>query len=119
VSQHQKGCPDIIPFLTANNFWDNSHFPFSQQFIDSFDIIQQELVDLRNEKGFQPYRGPTWAGKNKASDGIGTSSTDGGNWNVFYLFLHNMKFDTNCQKVPKTVALIEKYMPRSFHHPNI
>ncbi len=69
-------------------------------------------MNLRSEKGFQPYRGPSWAGKHKSKDGIGSVSTDSGDWNVFYLFLHNMKFDQNCQKVPKTVELIEKFIPR-------
>ena len=39
-------------------------------------------------------------------------SHDSGDWNVFYLFLHNMKFDINCEKVPTIVNLIEKYIPR-------
>lgn len=69
-------------------------------------------MNLRKEKGFQPYRGPSWAGKLKAKDGVGSMSHDSGDWNVFYLFLHNMKFDINCEKVPTIVNLIEKYIPR-------
>lgn len=30
--------------------------------------------------------------------------------------LHDMKFDKNCEKVPKTMELIEKYIPRNYHH---
>lgn len=61
---------------------------------------------MRNEKGFQPYRGPRWMTNLKAKDGVGSESHDSGNWNVFYLMLHDMKFDTNCKKVPKTMELI-------------
>jgi len=31
-------------------------------------------------------------------------------------FLHDMKFEENCQKCPKTVELIEKYVPRQYQH---
>lgn len=79
-------------------------------------MIREELLNLRNQEGFQPYRGPTWTSKIKAEDGIGAMSHDSGEWNVFYLFLHEMKFNENCKKAPKTVELIEKYIPRQYHH---
>lgn len=43
-------------------------------------------------------------------------SHDSGEWNVFYLFLHEMKFTENCNKAPLTVELIEKYIPRHYCH---
>ncbi len=52
-------------------------------------------MSLRNQKGFQPYRGPSWISNRKAEDGVGNESIDRGQWNVFYLELHNMKFDYN------------------------
>lgn len=27
-----------------------------------------------------------------------------------------MKFDTNCEKVPKTMELINKHIPNNYHH---
>ena len=54
--------------------------------------IKEELISLRNQKGFQPYRGPSWIAGKKAADGIGNEATDQGQWNVYYLQLHNMKF---------------------------
>lgn len=85
-------------------------------FEDNFDIIKEELLALRSKKGFQPYRGPSWTSNIKAQDGVGSLSHDSGEWNVFYLFLHEMKFTENCKLVPKTVELIEKFMPRQYHH---
>lgn len=43
-------------------------------------------------------------------------SNDSGEWNVFYLFLHDMKFEENCAKVPKTIEIIQKVVPRNYHH---
>lgn len=47
---------------------------------------------------------------------MGHESVDSGQWNIFYLELHNMKFDGNCEKVPKTMELIQKYIPNAYHH---
>lgn len=35
---------------------------------------------------------------------------------MFYLFLHDIKFDDNCKKCPKTVDLINKLVPRQYLH---
>jgi len=112
----QKGCPDIIPGLTATPWWDNKSFPWMKEIEANYEVIKQELLNLKNQKGFQPYRGPSWVSKIKAKDGVGTVSTDSGDWNVFYLFLHDMKFTENCKKCPKTVEIIEKYFPRQYNH---
>lgn len=112
----QKGCPDIVPGLTATPWWSNDKFPWIKDIEDNYEVIKQELLQLRNQKGFQPYRGPSWVSKIKAKDGVGTVGTDSGDWNVFYLFLHDMKFDENCKKCPKTVEIIEKYFPRQYNH---
>ena len=87
-----------------------------KSFEENFDLIKAELLNLRSKKGFQPYRGPSWTSKIKASDGIGALSHDSGEWNVFYLFLHEMKFTENCKLMPKTVEFIEKLMPRQYYH---
>lgn len=36
-------------------------------------------------------------------------------WNVYYLFLHNMEFHSNQEKCPKTVACIRN-VPNEYHH---
>ena len=81
-----------------------------------YDTIKEELVKLRDEKGFQPYRSPAYANKNQPEDKIGSLGTDSGDWNVFYLYLHDIKFNDNCAKVPKTIEIIQNLVPRNYHH---
>lgn len=69
-------------------------------------MIREELISLREQKGFQPYRSPAYANKNKPEDGIGSVGTDSGAWNVFYLYLHDIPFTQNCEKVPKTIEIL-------------
>lgn len=35
---------------------------------------------------------------------------------MYYLFLHDLKFNKNCDQCPKTVEIIEKYIPRHYNH---
>ena len=42
--------------------------------------------------------------------------TDKGAWNVFYLFLHDIQFKDNCEKVPKTIEILKKIIPRNYFH---
>lgn len=95
---------------------DSTDFPWIKVFEDNFEAIKQEVLNLRSESGFQPYRAPTWTLENKAEDGVGTEGTDRGKWNIFYLFLHDVKYDDNCKKVPLTVSIIESSIPRHYHH---
>jgi aspartyl/asparaginyl beta-hydroxylase (cupin superfamily) len=78
------------------SFRGREEFPWLQHFEDNYEKIRDEVLTLRNQKGFQPYRGPSWISNLKAKDGVGNESVDSGQWNVFYLELHNMKFDYNC-----------------------
>jgi len=64
MSSWQRGCPNIIPGLINKPIWRNIHetFPWVKKLEDSFPIIRDELLKLKNVSGFQPYRAPTWAG---------------------------------------------------------
>ena len=110
----QLGCPDIVPGLTIKNLWDPSKFPFVDELLKNFDIIKEELINLREQKGFQPYKSPNSYTEFKAQDNLGSYAHDKGQWNVFYLFLHNLKFEDNCIKCPNTVSIIEKIIPRQY-----
>lgn len=114
-NEWQRGCPEIIPGLRASAWWDPSELSFTQQLQDNFDVIRAELVSLRGQSVFQPYRAPTWASSAIASDGIGGVSHDAGEWNVYYLFLHNAKFEENCSRCPKTVQILES-IPGNYKH---
>ena len=52
--------------------------------------IPAELLALRAQRGFQPLKIPNWASKKAVSspDGSGSVSHDAGDWNVYYLYLH-------------------------------
>jgi aspartate beta-hydroxylase len=78
--------------------------------------ITRELLALRGQKGFQPYRAPSWANpKLPAKDGVGSVSHDAGDWNVFYLFLHGLDYAENRAKCPATAALIAS-LPGFYDH---
>lgn len=123
IVEGQKGCPGIVPGLRAKQWWyevvmfrNSEDFPWIKVFEDNLEKIKQEVLGLKSKSGFQPYRAPTWTLENKAEDGVGTEGTDKGKWNIFYLYLHELKFEENCEKLPFTVSLIEKHIPRHYHH---
>lgn len=35
---------------------------------------------------------------------------------MFYLYLHDIRFDDNCAKVPKTIEILKEIVPRSYLH---
>lgn len=105
----QKGCFDIIPHLTAKPIWDKKKFDFVQELENNYNIIKDELLNLKNENktnGFQQY---------KNSNDLG--ATDIGHWNVFYFILHHLEFAENIAKFPKTMDIINNINePTLFKH---
>lgn len=51
-----------------------------------------------------------------AADKIGSLGTDSGDWNVYYLYLHDIQFNDNCERVPKTIEILKELVPRSYMH---
>eukprot|EP00904_Undaria_pinnatifida_P007064 jgi/Undpi1/3488/HiC_scaffold_16.g06860.m1 len=112
ASQWQRGCPEIIPGLRSKAFWSREELPWVADFEKGFDNVRKELVALRGRGGFQPYRAPRGRPSGRsasddgierqhlkaASDGIGSHCHEGGDWNVFYLFLHNIEFEKESHK---------------------
>eukprot|EP00656_Telonema_subtile_P044858 TRINITY_DN51110_c0_g1_i1.p1 TRINITY_DN51110_c0_g1~~TRINITY_DN51110_c0_g1_i1.p1 ORF type:complete len:351 (+),score=85.78 TRINITY_DN51110_c0_g1_i1:160-1212(+) len=116
-STWQRGCPLLIPGLQASPFWDK-HDPRLSWILKleaEFKTIKDELLSLRESGGFQPYRSPVWCSHSKADDGIGGVSHDAGDWNVFYLELHNVDFEANRERVPRTMELIRD-APGNYKH---
>uniref|UniRef100_K3W7Q2 Aspartyl/asparaginy/proline hydroxylase domain-containing protein n=1 Tax=Globisporangium ultimum (strain ATCC 200006 / CBS 805.95 / DAOM BR144) TaxID=431595 RepID=K3W7Q2_GLOUD len=107
MSHWQRGCPEMIPSLRAQPQWDCEAFPWIATLERMFPVIKEELLALKHKQGFQPYRAPTWASSIRANDGLGSVGHDAGDWNVFYLFLHNVDFSTNRALCPNTVAVIK------------
>ena len=115
VENFQLGCPEVIPGLTQRPLWEPSQFDFVRNLIENFEEIKAELLNLRVTTGFQPYKS---LGKSEvqADDGIGYKAHEGGDWNVFYLFLHDIEFTENCKKCPKTTDLIKNTVDRNYKH---
>ncbi|KAL3673939.1 hypothetical protein V7S43_001626 [Phytophthora oleae] len=108
-SKWQLGCPELIPMLRATPVWDCREFPWVQMLESNFKVIKEELLALKSrpKSGFQPYRAPSWASDINAKDGLGSAAHDAGDWNVLYLFLHNVDFQVNRDLCPRTAAIIE------------
>ena len=104
----QLGCPDLVPGLPLKGWWEREEISWIAKLEANAHIIREELLGLRDDKGFQPYRSPAYAqSKNLAPDKIGSLGTDQGNWNVYYLFLHDIPFQENCERVPKTIEILK------------
>ncbi|CAN0139059.1 unnamed protein product, partial [Ectocarpus sp. 13 AM-2016] len=120
-SKWQAGCPEIIPGLRSKAFWsaEDFDFPWVTNFEKGFRDVREELLALRGRRGFQPYRAPngeSCRGDLAAKDGVGTHCHEGGDWNVFYLFLHSVvDFSQNRSMCSKTVKLVEA-LPRHHKH---
>ncbi|KAF4322824.1 hypothetical protein BBO99_00003821 [Phytophthora kernoviae] len=108
-SPWQVGCPEVIPLLRATPVWDCREFPWVQTLEKNFADIKAELLALKDniKSGFQQYRAPSWASGITMKDGLGSIGHDAGDWNVLYLFLHNVDFRANRELCPKTAAIIE------------
>src|SRR3990167_5818665 len=113
----QKGCPGIIPKLRAKPWWGVEDFPWIKTFEKKFLEIKEEVLALKDKSGFQPYRTPTWMyNDSKANDGVGAEGTSKGSWNLFYLFLHEVRYEENIAMVPKIIDLLTNTMPRNYQH---
>ncbi|KAJ0393427.1 hypothetical protein P43SY_000285 [Pythium insidiosum] len=114
-SPWQRGCPELLPSLRATAVWSSDAFAWIRRLEDAYPAIKSELLALKGQRGFQPYRAPSWASSINSSDGLGSLGHDAGDWNVFYLFLHNVDFAQNRALCPQTVALIES-IPEQYEH---
>lgn len=116
IDRWQRGCPQVVPLLRAKPFWDPAELPCLRDIQASAAVIRRELLALRGQtQGFRPYRSPVWSASSKAADGVGGLAHDAGDWNVLYLFLHNMTFEENCALFPETTRLL-RALPRQYNH---
>jgi len=123
-SPWQSGCPEIFAGLRAKPIWTSADLGegkanFLKPFEEHFEAIRDELLALRSQRGFQPLKIPNWASKKNSiasPDGSGAVSHDAGDWNVFYLYLHEVKFPENCSRCPVTTRLLAELGPRSYTH---
>jgi len=115
VSKWQLGCPDLVPHLRSKAFWTPEEVD-ALELERSFKNILQELESMKGKPIVQPYRSPTWANPDlKAADGVGSEGNSSGDWNVLYLFLHNLDFKENLDLFPQTVDAINS-IPNWYCH---
>ncbi|KAF0686005.1 Aste57867_22159 [Aphanomyces stellatus] len=112
VSPWQHGCPGLMPGLKSQPVWRDNDlravFPWIRTLEEAFPRIRDELLGLKHDpSSFQPYRAPSWAGVKPAADGIGSISHDAGEWNVFYLYLHDVDYEHNRERCPITTSVLE------------
>jgi len=118
-SPWQSGCPEIFADLRAKPVWGSNDAPFVKPFEENFEAIRDELLALRSQRGFQPLKIPNWASKSNSiasPDGSGSVSHDKGDWNVFYLFLHEVQFPENLERCPVTARLLRELGSRGYQH---
>jgi aspartate beta-hydroxylase len=119
----QKGCPNVLPGLRAHPFWnvsDNETFPWLRDLERSFEELRGEFMTIVGDEGatlFQPYRSPPNKNKDDGSieDDLGQQATTQGAWNVCYLHLHGLDFESNLERLPKIATALKK-IPRYYNH---
>lgn len=119
----QRGCPELLEGLRAAPVWwrgaaeGDAAPPEELAWLRDVEArapeMRAELLALRGQKGFQPYRSPK-AGGDRGDD-LGKKSTDAGDWNVYYLELHNMDFAENRARCPVTCDVLQA-VPRRYGH---
>ena len=112
----QCGCPNIIKGLRACPIWNTSEFPWIRILEGASAGIYLELMALRGQKSFQPYRSPispittpssSSHRPDELADSLGALGTTTGDWNVCYLHLHGLDVGDSLLKCPITAAAIE------------
>ncbi len=141
----QMGCPNIIPGLRCQPIWDTEQFPWISELENRLEAIRSEWIGLRGKNAFQPYRAPpnnsnvtvnSVDSDHIAIDSIpspasvdvnikhtphvvdakGQLATDRGEWNVAYLYLHGIDFESNTALCPVTCETIRTVIPRHYSH---
>jgi hypothetical protein len=66
----QSGCPEIIAGLRALPFWEVEapEMQWLREVEACYDDVRDELLQLRGQDGFQPYRQPAWSTKIASPD---------------------------------------------------
>jgi aspartate beta-hydroxylase len=135
----QRGCPEIIPGLSARPFWLSNSITSESGFLPStvaefvsileaaVGDIREEVLALRGKRAFQEYRAPEYEiksqsiakGEGQSIDTLGKTGTDRGDWSIIYLDLHNAVdaagVTASRALFPKTCAVLSK-APRPYGH---
>jgi hypothetical protein len=126
----QRGCPEIIPGLTAKPFWFTGgstldlspSLLFIHELCTNYSAIRSEVLSLAGKKAFTQYAAPNWKDQESAAQDNATpttskpvTGTDSGAWHVCYLDLHNVDCTAAQSLLPLTASII-KSIPRGYGH---
>jgi aspartyl/asparaginyl beta-hydroxylase (cupin superfamily) len=101
-----------LPGLRATMIYDNAEFPWVQQLEAAFPEIQAELdALLASRAGFQPYRLIENDEFVRSNERYGKSAEESPDWNMFYFNYMGRRLDVNCERCPRTAAILES-IPR-------
>ena len=93
------------PFLPADEFFDREHFPWFEQLEAATPDILEELSALLGDRdpGLTPYIAMApgtppskWSALDQSLD-----------WGAFHLWKEGERIDENCERAPRTTALVE------------
>ena len=91
--------PFYLPGVPARSFYDPSEFEWAKALEDAFPVIKDELMQVlaSDGAGFRAY--------------VAENQKRLAGWNTFDLFFYGKKFEENCARVPRTMAILES-LPR-------
>lgn len=108
---HTTGCHLLFPTLTALPFHDdpNAYPPRLAEAVLLLErlapIVRREFNSLREQTGFQPFRGRSTT-RPAAADSMGHLTHDAGDWSVFYLMAGGVDCASRQAQCPKTTRLL-------------
>lgn len=104
-----------FPFLPADEFFDDEHFPWFETLKAAAPAIRAELQDLlaKGDDGFAPYvQYPSGFPESKWSH-----LDHSARWSAYFLWRHGKRIDAHCGRCPETAATLAK-LPLADHHGN-
>lgn len=91
--------PYYLPGVPAHMFYDPAEFEWAQALEDAYPIIKEELMNVLASEGvgFKSY--------------VSEAQKRLSGWNTYNFFFYGKKFEENCERCPRTTALLES-LPR-------
>jgi aspartyl/asparaginyl beta-hydroxylase (cupin superfamily) len=88
-----------LPGVPARTFYDPAEFEWASVLEAGFPVVKEELLQVlaADASGFKAYMSE---GQQRIAG-----------WNTFNLFFYGKRFEANCERVPRTTALLES-LPR-------
>jgi aspartate beta-hydroxylase len=97
----------FVPGLPTQPFYtDHSSFPWLEELEAATDDVRSELIRVMREDGAQFH--PVVTGFTGAPGEYWRKVNNSMSWNGFYFHRHGQRLDENCERCPKTAALLDR-----------